>query len=70
MIENELELIEELAYINKKLENIKPRWPLKLTKEESDYILETFDWYYNLFYPEELEQKTVVALNEVRRIKN
>ena len=70
-LENDTVYMQPISHkVRKKLENIKPRWPLKLTKEESDYILETFDWYYNLFYPEELEQKTVVALNEVRRIKN
>lgn len=51
--------------VRKKLENIKPRYPDVLTKEQSEYFLTKFKWYYELFYPEEVKQKTVVTLNEV-----
>lgn len=51
--------------VRKKLENIKPRYPDVLTKEQSEYFITKFKWYYELFYPEEVKQKTVVTLNEV-----
>ena len=42
-------------YVRRKLENIKPRWPDNMTPEESKYMLSKFEWYYKIFYPEELE---------------
>tara|TARA_R100000742_G_C4255498_1_gene73441 strand:+ start:200 stop:982 length:783 start_codon:yes stop_codon:yes gene_type:complete len=42
--------------VRKKLEDIKPRWPSLLTKEESAYFLDKFEWYYKLFYPEFLQK--------------
>lgn len=41
--------------IRPKLENIQPRWPDLLTKQQSDHILTKFEWYYRLFYPEVLQ---------------
>tara|TARA_R100000773_G_scaffold19711_1_gene17685 strand:+ start:554 stop:1375 length:822 start_codon:yes stop_codon:yes gene_type:complete len=41
--------------VRKKLEDIQPRWPQILTKEESNYFIDKFKWYYELFYPEELK---------------
>ena len=41
--------------VRRKLENLKPRWPDKLTEHESKYILDKFEWYYKIFYPEVLK---------------
>ena len=41
--------------VGKKFKNIKSKWVDYYTKPESDWILENFNWYFRLFYPEELE---------------
>ena len=41
--------------VRKKLEKLQPRWPDKLTEHESEYVLNKFEWYYKVFYPEVLK---------------